>query len=81
MSKTSFKSTPDDPAPKRDDVPASKPAEAANLVAPEVSEKDLGRFRWSLAIWILGFGFIWAILVLEAVNVAIGLVRRAFGGG
>jgi hypothetical protein len=81
MSKTTFKSTPDDPAPKRDDVAASKSTEAVDLVTPEESKKDWLRFRWSLAIWILGFGFIWAILVLEAVNVVIGLVRRAFGGG
>jgi hypothetical protein len=81
MSKTSIKPSPDEPTPRRDDQIAPKPGEAANLVAPEVSEKDLSRFRWSLLIWILGFGFIWAILVLEAVNVVIGLVRRAFSGG
>jgi hypothetical protein len=81
MSKTSIKPSPDEPAPKRDDHLAPKPAEAANPVAPDVSEKDLSRFRWSLVIWILGFGFIWAILILEGVNALIGVVRRAFGGG
>jgi len=29
----------------------------------------------------LGFGFIWAVLILEAVMALIGMVRRAFGGG
>jgi hypothetical protein len=81
MSKTSIKPSPDEPTPKRDDHLATKPAEAANLLAPEVSEKDLSRFRWSLLIWILGFGFIWAILILEGVIALISMVRRAFGGG
>jgi hypothetical protein len=78
MSKSSFKSTPDDPAPKHNDPIA---AEAANVVAPEATEKELSRFRWSLLIWILGFGFIWAILLLEALNLLFNMLRRAFGAG
>jgi hypothetical protein len=81
MSKTSIKSTPDDPTPKRDDHISPSMIEAANQAVPEATEKELKRFRWSLLIWILGFGFIWAMLILELIKALIGMVRHAFGGG
>jgi hypothetical protein len=81
MSKSSFKSTPDDPTPKHNDHLTPKPKEGANTAAPDATEKELSRFRWSLLVWILGFGFIWAILMLEGINVLFNIFRRAIGGG
>jgi hypothetical protein len=80
MSKTSIKPAPDGPSPKPGAITASKPPEAAGPVAPELTEGDYAWFRWSMLVWLLGFGFIWAILILELFNDLFFMIRRAFGG-
>jgi hypothetical protein len=80
MSKSSFKSTPDDPKPKNNDSNSLKPAEDANVAAPEASEKELARFRWSFLIWVAAVVFIWAILLLEGLRVLFDTIRRTFTG-
>ena len=44
-----------------------------------MTERDHIRFRWSLFVWLLGFAFVWAILILELVNALWGAIRHAFG--
>jgi hypothetical protein len=78
MSKSSIKSTPDDPKPKNNDSITLKPSEGTIAAAPEASEKELSRFRWSFLIWVAGFAFIWAILLLEGLRVLFDTIRRAF---